>query len=124
MGESIRLPTPSSYSQTGRSNRNLPGRQGNQSGPKARRKTRNPRRFIPTFKELINMDAMSSTKFAIQQLIQSVLTISVLGGDKDIKILEEIIEKQTSPNEDDHVLDRNLALVPIIRHLIKQIQIR
>lgn len=70
------------------------------------------------------MDAMSSTKFAIQQLIQSVLTISVLGGDKDIKILEEIIEKQTSTNEDDHVLDRNLALVPIIRHLIKQIQIR
>ena len=70
------------------------------------------------------MEAMSSTKFAIQQLIQSVLTISVLGGDKDIKILEEIIEKQTSPNEDDHVLDRNLALVPIIRHLIKQIQIR
>jgi len=68
------------------------------------------------------MNVMRSTTFAIQQIIQSVLTLSVLGGKEEIKLLEEIIEKQSAKNEDDQVLCRNMALIPILQEIIKEIR--
>lgn len=68
------------------------------------------------------MNVMRSTTFAIQQILQSVLTISVLGGKEEIKLLEEIIEKQSAKNEDDQVLCRNMALIPILQEIIKEIR--
>jgi len=68
------------------------------------------------------MNVMRSTTFAIQQILQSVLTLSVLGGKEEIKLLEEIIEKQSAIDEDNQVLCRNMALIPIIQEIIKEIR--
>ena len=68
------------------------------------------------------MNSMRSTTFAIQQIIQSVLTLSVLGGKEEIKLLEETINQQSSLNEDDQVLCGNMALIPILQELIKEIR--
>jgi hypothetical protein len=65
---------------------------------------------------------MRSTTFAIQQILQSVLTLSVLGGKEDIKLLEEIIEKQSVLDEDNQVLCGNMALIPILQEIIKEIR--
>ena len=68
------------------------------------------------------MNLMRSTTFAIQQILQSVLTLSVLGGKEDIKLLEEIIEKQSVLDEDNQVLCGNMALIPILQEIIKEIR--
>jgi len=68
------------------------------------------------------MNLMRSTTFAIQQILQSVLTLSVLGGKEDIKLLEEIIEKQSALDEDNQVLCSNMALIPILQEIIKEIR--
>ena len=68
------------------------------------------------------MNSMRSTTFAIQQIIQSVLTLSVLGGKEEIKLLEETINQQSALNEDDQVLCGNMALIPILQELIKEIR--
>jgi len=68
------------------------------------------------------MNLMRSTTFAIQQILQSVLTLSVLGGKEEIKLLEEIIEKQSALDEDNQVLCRNMALIPILQEIIKEIR--
>ncbi len=73
-------------------------------------------------KESNEMNLMRSTTFAIQQILQSVLTLSVLGGKEDIKLLEEIIEKQSALDEDNQVLCRNMALIPILQEIIKEIR--
>ena len=39
------------------------------------------------------MNVMRSTTFAIQQILQSVLTLSVLGGKEEIKLLDERKER-------------------------------
>ena len=68
------------------------------------------------------MNLMRSTTFAIQQILQSVLTLSVLGGKEDIKLLEEIIEKQSALDEDNQVLCSNMELIPILQEIIKEIR--
>jgi hypothetical protein len=45
-----------------------------------------------------------------------------LGGKEDIKLLEEIIEKQSALDEDNQVLCRNMALIPILQEIIKEIR--
>ena len=68
------------------------------------------------------MKSMRSTTFAIQQIIQSVLTLSVLGGKEEIKLLEETINQQSALDEDNQVLCRNMALIPILKEIIKEIR--
>ena len=63
------------------------------------------------------MRLQTSTEFAIQQLLQSVFTVSVLGEQKDIDILEQLI-KDTESHE---VLADDKVLVPIFRALIAEI---
>jgi hypothetical protein len=45
----------------------------------------------------MRLEIQSSTKFALQQLIQSVFTLSVLGTKKDVAILKQLIETQNDP---------------------------
>ena len=66
----------------------------------------------------MRLQIQRSTEFAIQQLIQSVFTLSVLGRQKDIDILKQLIETQNDPDEDKQILVNNEALVPILRALI------
>ena len=66
----------------------------------------------------MHLQIQRSTEFAIQQLIQSVFTLSVLGRQKDIDILKQLIETQNDPDEDKQILVNNEALVPILRALI------
>ena len=66
----------------------------------------------------MRLQIQRSTEFAIQQLIQSVFTLSVLGRQKDIDILKQLIETQNDPDEDKQILVANEALVPILRALI------
>jgi uracil phosphoribosyltransferase len=66
----------------------------------------------------MRLQIQRSTEFAIQQLIQSVFTLSVLGRQKDIDILKQLIETQNDPDEDKQILVDNEALVPILRALI------
>lgn len=66
----------------------------------------------------MHLQIQRSTEFAIQQLIQSVFTLSVLGRQKDIDILKQLIETQNDPDEDKQILVDNEALVPILRALI------
>ena len=66
----------------------------------------------------MRLQIQRSTEFAIQQLIQSVFTLSVLGRQKDIDILKQLIETQNDPDEDNQILVDNEALVPILRALI------
>ena len=66
----------------------------------------------------MHLQIQRSTEFAIQQLIQSVFTLSVLGRQKDIDILKQLIETQNDPDEDKQILVANEALVPILRALI------
>ena len=66
----------------------------------------------------MRLQIQRSTEFAIQQLIQSVFTLSVLGRKKDIDILKQLIETQNDPDEDKQILVDNEALVPILRALI------
>ena len=66
----------------------------------------------------MHLQIQRSTEFAIQQLIQSVFTLSVLGRQKDIDILKQLIETQNNPDEDKQILVDNEALVPILRALI------
>jgi hypothetical protein len=47
-----------------------------------------------------------------------VFTLSVLGRQKDIDILKQLIETQNDPDEDKQILVDNEALVPILRALI------
>lgn len=63
------------------------------------------------------MRLQGSTEFAIQQLLQSVFTVSVLGEQTDIDILEQLI-KETESHE---VLADDKVLVPIFRALIAEI---
>jgi len=63
------------------------------------------------------MHLQNSTEFAIQQLLQSVFTVSVLGEQTDIDILEQLI-KDTESHE---VLVDHEVLVPIFRELIAEI---
>lgn len=63
------------------------------------------------------MRLQGSTEFAIQQLLQSVFTVSVLGEQTDINILEQLI-KETESHE---VLADDKVLVPIFRALIAEI---
>jgi hypothetical protein len=63
------------------------------------------------------MRLQTSTEFAIQQLLQSVFTVSVLGEQTDIGILEQLI-KETESHE---VLADDKVLVPIFRALIAEI---
>lgn len=63
------------------------------------------------------MRLQGSTEFAIQQLLQSVFTVSVLGEQTDIGILEQLI-KETESHE---VLADDEVLVPIFRALIAEI---
>jgi hypothetical protein len=67
------------------------------------------------------MQLQSSTKFAIQQLIQSLFTLSVLGTQKDIALLEQMIKEQNDPDEDKQILTENEALVPILNAVIGEI---
>jgi hypothetical protein len=64
------------------------------------------------------MRLQTSTEFAIQQLLQSVFTVSVLGEQKDIDILEQLI-KDTESHE--VLADDDKVLVPIFRALIAEI---
>lgn len=66
----------------------------------------------------MRLQIQRSTEFAIQQLIQSVFTLSVLGRQKDIDILKQLIETQNDPDEDKQILVDNEALIPILRALI------
>ena len=66
----------------------------------------------------MHLQIQRSTEFAIQQLIQSVFTLSVLGRQKDIDILKQLIETHNDPDEDKQILVDNEALVPILRALI------
>jgi uracil phosphoribosyltransferase len=66
----------------------------------------------------MRLQIQRSTEFAIQQLIQSVFTLSVLGRQKDIDVLKQLIETQNDPDEDKQILVDNEALVPILRALI------
>ena len=66
----------------------------------------------------MHLQIQRSTEFAIQQLIQSVFALSVLGRQKDIDILKQLIETQNDPDEDKQILVDNEALVPILRALI------
>lgn len=66
----------------------------------------------------MHLQIQRSTEFAIQQLIQSVFTLSVLGRQKDIDVLKQLIETQNDPDEDKQILVDNEALVPILRALI------
>ena len=66
----------------------------------------------------MRLQIQRSTEFAIQQLIQSVFTLSVWGRQKDIDILKQLIETQNDPDEDKQILVDNEALVPILRALI------
>ena len=66
----------------------------------------------------MHLQIQRSTEFAIQQLIQSVFTLSVLGRQKDIDILKQLIETQNDPDEDKQILVDNKALIPILRALI------
>ena len=66
----------------------------------------------------MRLQIQRSTEFAIQQLIQSVFALSVLGRQKDIDILKQLIETQNDPDEDKQILVDNEALVPILRALI------
>lgn len=66
----------------------------------------------------MHLQIQRSTEFAIQQLIQSVFTLSVLGRQKDIDILKQLIETQNDPDEDKQILVDNEALIPILRALI------
>ena len=63
------------------------------------------------------MRLQGSTEFAIQQLLQSVFTVSVWGEQTDIDILEQLI-KETESHE---VLADDKVLVPIFRALIAEI---
>ena len=67
------------------------------------------------------MQLQSSTKFAIQQLIQSLFTLSVLGTQRDIALLEQMIKEQNDPDEDKQILTENEALVPILNAVIGEI---
>ena len=66
----------------------------------------------------MRLQIQRSTEFAIQQLIQSVFTLLVLGRQKDIDILKQLIETQNDPDEDKQILVDNEALIPILRALI------
>ena len=66
----------------------------------------------------MRLQIQRSTEFAIQQLIQSVFALSVLGRQKDIDILKQLIETQNDPDEDKQILVDNEAFIPILRALI------
>jgi hypothetical protein len=68
----------------------------------------------------MRLEIQSSTKFALQQLVQSVFTLSVLGRKTDIEILKQLIEAQNDPDEDKQIMVGNEALVPILRALIAE----
>lgn len=70
----------------------------------------------------MHLQIQRSMEFAIQQLIQSVFTLSVLGRQKDIDILKQLIEAQYDLDEDKQILADNEALIPILRALIAEIE--
>jgi hypothetical protein len=68
----------------------------------------------------MRLEIQSSTKFALQQLVQSVFTLSVLGTKKDVAILKQLIETQNDPDEDKQIMVDNEALIPILRALLAE----
>jgi hypothetical protein len=70
----------------------------------------------------MQMQFQSSTKFAIQQLLQSLFTLSALGTQKDIALLKQMIKDQNDPDEDKQIITENEALVPILNAVIEEIK--
>ena len=66
------------------------------------------------------MQFQSSTKFAIQQLLQSLFTLSTLGTQKDIPLLKQMIKDQN--DEDKQIITENESLVPILNAVIEEIK--